>query len=148
MPKGTYLLLARLEEEVTVTVGRLGTFVFPAGWYAYAGSALGPGGIPARLARHWRSQKRAHWHIDYLLAHGTPEASWYVETVERLECRWAAAVRTLPGARLLVPRFGASDCRCPGHLAYLPRRPPDREIAEALASASPGGSDPPGRWRP
>ena len=145
MLKGTYLLLARLETKAALTVGRLGTFAFPRGWYAYAGSAMGPGGIPARLAHHCRSEKRTHWHIDYLLAYSTVEAYWYVEATERLECAWAAALSELPAARLLVPRFGASDCRCPGHLVYLPCRPLDREIERALASASPNVRTPPAK---
>ena len=59
-----------------------------------------------------------------------------------------ARLSELPGARLLVPRFGASDCRCPGHLVYLPRRPLDREIERALASASPNVRTPPVKGRP
>ncbi len=42
--RGSYLLVARLAYPAEIAVGRLGTSLFPAGWYAYAGSALGPGG--------------------------------------------------------------------------------------------------------
>lgn len=135
--KGTYLLLIRLNQATKLTIGRLGTFHFPAGWYAYAGSALGPGGIQARLARHLRAEKRVHWHIDYLLEHGAVGKSWQIASPARLECAWAAAIRQLPRAELLVPHFGASDCRCPGHLIYWPHRPSDRQIADALRNVSP-----------
>jgi Uri superfamily endonuclease len=134
--RGTYLLLARLDEPVELSVGQLGTFAFPAGWYAYAGSALGPGGLPARLARHARLVKRLHWHIDYLLHKAILKASWQIASPDRLECAWASATSQLPGARIAVPRFGASDCRCRGHLVYLAHHPADSTILHALCQAS------------
>ena len=134
--KGTYLLLARLDVTTDLTIGRLGKFTFPAGWYAYAGSARGPGGIQARLARHRRSSKRLHWHIDYLLQVSHLEKSWTIECTVRPECAWAAAVGQLPGALIAVPRFGASDCRCPGHLINFPTCPSDRQISDALRIAA------------
>ena len=134
---GTYLLLARLSHAVTIRVGKLGTFDFGGGWYAYAGSALGPGGLQARLARHARAEKRLHWHVDYLLQHAVLQATWQAACPQRLECKWAAAMLDLPGAQAPVPGFGASDCRCATHLVYLPRRPGDRQIAAALSARTP-----------
>jgi Uri superfamily endonuclease len=113
----------RLDKRAHLAVGRLGRFVFPAGYYVYAGSAQGPGGLPARLARHRRREKRHHWHVDYLLARARLVEVWTVVSSQRLECAWAEAVTGLPGAQVLVPRFGASDCRCPAHLVYFPRPP-------------------------
>jgi Uri superfamily endonuclease len=136
--RGTYLLLAQLDEPVELAIGQLGTFAFPAGWYAYAGSALGPGGLPARLARHARLDKRLHWHIDYLLHKAVLEASWQIASPARIECAWASAISQLPGARIAVPRFGASDCRCRGHLVYLADRPGESAILHALCEASRG----------
>ena len=140
--RGTYLLWIRLDQPAPITVGRLGTFPFPAGWYAYAGSALGPGGLEARLARHLqarrgRAKKRLHWHIDYLLQHAHVAQVWQIISPARLECAWASAIRALPGAETPVPGFGASDCRCSAHLVYLMDRPGDRLIAEALRGISP-----------
>jgi len=54
---GTYALLLKLDKQERITVGRLGTFDFPAGYYLYVGSALGPGGLQARLARHRRDNE-------------------------------------------------------------------------------------------
>ena len=104
-------------------VGGLGTVHLPAGTYLYAGSAMGPGGLAARLARHCRDQKKRHWHIDYLLESATVEAIWWQVTNERNECRWAAAALVLPGASVPVARFGASDCRCRSHLVHLTTTP-------------------------
>jgi Uri superfamily endonuclease len=63
---GTYVLLLYLAENRTITVGKLGTFDFPMGWYTYIGSAFGAGGLVARLKHHLQPGDRPHWHIDYL----------------------------------------------------------------------------------
>ena len=49
--KGIYALVLHLEHREEITVGKLGTVTFPAGYYLYVGSALGPGGLEARLAQ-------------------------------------------------------------------------------------------------
>ncbi len=132
MDKGSYLLGLCLDQNVVLTVGRLGRFTFPAGYYTYAGSARGPGGLPARLARHQRQQKHFHWHIDYLLPHTRLVEVWTIISEQRLECVWAWAVRQVSDARVVAPRFGASDCRCPSHLLYFAKRPAVPCIAAAL----------------
>jgi len=136
--KGTYLLLLRLERDAEIAVGRLGSFVFPNGWYAYVGSALGPGGLSARLARHQRQNKRMHWHIDHLLARGTLVSIWQVKCPDRLECTWATAIRQLDDTRIPVTGFGSSDCHCPSHLFHWPDQPPGQRISSALAAVLPG----------
>jgi Uri superfamily endonuclease len=135
-PTGTYLLLARLEAEIEIAVGQLGRFPFRAGWYTYAGSALGPGGLEARLARHRRQEKRLHWHIDYLLQECEIARIWTIESEVRLECAWATAMACMPAASLPARGFGASDCGCRAHLAYWPDRPSDNRIVQALVSAT------------
>jgi Uri superfamily endonuclease len=136
---GTYALLIRLERDAPITVGRLGTFPLLRGWYVYAGSALGPGGLRARLGRHRRVEKRLHWHVDYLLSRARLVASWEAVHSERLECSWHAALLALPRAVLPVVGFGASDCACAAHLTWLPTRPAGAAVRRALAAASPVG---------
>lgn len=143
--KGTYLLLVLLPCPMRLQVGRLGTFDLSAGHYAYAGSALGPGGLAARVARHLNPSRRQHWHIDRLLNIGKPQAVWYVELPVRLECAWARAVAALPGASLPVPRFGASDCRCPAHLIGLPS-PLDEAMLRAVLVGTLPTPFPISRW--
>jgi Uri superfamily endonuclease len=118
----------------------LGTLDLPRGWYTYAGSALGPGGLRARLDLHRRSAKRLHWHIDYLLLRACLVASWELACAERLECAWQATVLRLAGALEPVAGFGASDCACPAHLTFFPSRPHDAIILSALTEASPAGT--------
>jgi Uri superfamily endonuclease len=121
---GTYALILRLPRPASIRVGRLGQFQFPAGWYAYAGSAHGPGGLAARVSRHLRSSKSLHWHVDYLRTSARPVEIWYAVGTQKRECAWAQAMSELPGASIPVPRFGASDCRCPAHLFHFVA-PPD-----------------------
>ena len=115
---GSYLLILRLHQPITLRIGRLGTYAFPAGYYAYAGSALGPGGLAARVGRHLRREKRLHWHIDYLLEVAEVEDVRMEPGADRLECAWARRLLDAGGV-VVAPGFGASDCRCPTHLIFL-----------------------------
>ena len=130
---GSYVLIMHLAQLATITVGKLGTFEFPEGWYTYAGSALGRGGLAARLAYHRRRDKSYHWHIDYLLVHAELVEIWWAEENKRKECVWAAALRAIPGARVPVANFGASDCRCLAHLVFFRQRPAFAHFSRALS---------------
>lgn len=127
--KGSYVLLLRLNAEAEISVGRLGCFRFAAGLYAYCGSGLA--GVDARVARHRRRDKKAHWHIDYLLRWVDLVGVWVFRSEEHLECRLASALTNLKDASVPVPGFGSSDCRCPSHLVALPRRLPEHPSGEA-----------------
>lgn len=134
-PGGAYVLHLRLPAARTLVVrrrvrgrwGRGRTFLLPAGDYLYVGSALGPGGLAARVGRHLAAEKALHWDIDFLLAGPDRPAvqAWARASPRRgLECRWAAALARAPGAtpvagtregeRRAVHGFGAGDCtrRC------------------------------------
>ncbi len=129
--KGTYVLVTELARQESIIVGKLGSFACSRGYYVYVGSALGSGGLAARLARHQRRQKRLHWHIDYLLQHAKIIKIGSLASPTRLECEWARAISSLPRAQVLLPRFGASDCRCSAHLIYFAENP-IRVIASLL----------------
>ncbi|WP_276261399.1 GIY-YIG nuclease family protein [Haloglomus litoreum] len=133
---GTYTLLVELAADATIEVGALGTHRFPAGWYAYTGSALGSGGF-ARVERHRDlaagERDTCHWHVDYLLGH--PDTT--LRTVVRshgddIEC---AVARRLPDGP--VDGFGASDCDCGSHLARFEDGPTaESTVREAHGAAS------------
>jgi Uri superfamily endonuclease len=131
---GTYALILKLSHPTTVCVGRLGCFQFAAGWYAYVGSARGPGGLIARVTRHLCSPKPLHWHIDYLREYTQPVEIWYATGAQRQECAWAKVVLGL-GGFILAPRFGASDCRCPAHLIAFPALPDFLAFAQAVGGS-------------
>jgi Uri superfamily endonuclease len=133
--KGTYVLVLRLAGPVRLEVGRLGTFDLSAGFYAYVGSAFGPGGLAARVAHHLRVAERPRWHVDHLRRVAEPVAVWHTTDLRRLEHEWAAelAKRLTPS----VPGFGASDCRCPTHLFFARRQPREGSFRFVNASPSP-----------
>lgn len=121
MQKGSYVLFMELCHETTITVGKLGTFLFPAGYYLYAGSALG--GLSQRINRYLQGKRNKRWHIDYLLEQAVVLDIWSVITPHRMECGLAKASLALPGTRVPVKGFGASDCECVSHLVYLYEKP-------------------------
>ncbi len=130
---GTYALLLRLDTRWTVEVGALGAVDFPPGWYLYLGSARGPGGLAARVARHRRvADKRVHWHIDYVRPATTLIEVWISPGKVHQECAWAAAAGRLIGADIIAPRFGASDCRCPSHLFHYAHRPQQSDFESLI----------------
>lgn len=135
---GSYVLLLYLSARLTFEAGRLTTVTLPAGCYAYAGTARAAGGLRSRLARHKRSQKRLHWHIDYLTQQAPIYGTYWQVTPVPLECRWAQALLRLPGADAPVRGFGSSDCRrgCPAHLVRLPDGLPAGELEQLLDEAT------------
>ena len=123
---GTYALILELVEPRRLVVGKLGIFDFPTGFYIYLGSARGPGGIRARLGRHLGGVRAPHWHIDYLRAAAKVWGYRFQPNADTnlipQECEWSQALTQLPGASILIPNFGASDCKagCLAHLIYFP----------------------------
>ena len=109
-------------------VGKRGAFDFPAGWYAYVGSAFGPGGLRGRLKRHLAPATKPHWHIDYLRVAAPVGEVWYLSSEKVYEHQWADTLHSIPGTAPPVPGFGASDCICVSHLIYLPEGPDLRDF--------------------
>ena len=115
---GAYLLALRLEAPLALAIAHLGSPTLGPGTYLYAGSARGPGGIRARVARHARAKKRPHWHIDRLTM--AARLLGVAGFPDRAECALIARLRSHPGVSVPVAGFGASDCRrCPAHLLRL-----------------------------
>jgi len=115
--EGTYTLVVGFDGPATIGVGALGSIEFDADWYAYTGSAFGPGGF-ARVERHRElaagEREARHWHVDYLLGHPAAEIERVVRTSGAdIEC---AVARALAAEFDRVPNFGASDCDCASHL--------------------------------
>jgi len=117
--KGAYLLFIKLKKDEKIKIGKLGTFNFKKGFYVYTGSALK--NLEARVKRHIKKKKRLFWHIDYLLASKNARIVniLAVESKKRIECKFNKIVSSLPGAEILVKKFGSSDCNCKSHLTYF-----------------------------
>jgi len=111
--KGTYSILAELNDEAKVVVASGKTFTLKRGFYGYVGSALN--GIEKRVARHLTDNKKFHWHIDYLLSLAVVRLVVCAENDKPSECLIA---HTLSQDLLQIIGFGCSDCTCRSHLFY------------------------------
>ncbi len=111
---GTYIAVFDLPERRRIQVGKLGCFWFEPGLYLYVGSAQR--NLSARLKRHARKDKPLRWHIDYLSNRAVMVGAMIVPGPREQECETARELRRM--YELAVPGFGASDCRCGGHLFY------------------------------
>jgi len=114
---GVYIAIFKLAEARDISVGRFGRFRFRQGFYFYAGSAQR--NLDARLERHGRKYKPKRWHIDYLSIHADMLGAIIIAGPREAECKIAAELAAM--FELAAPGFGASDCRCGGHLFYTPR---------------------------
>lgn len=129
---GTYALILRSSSERWIEIGKLGRYLIRPGYYAYAGSAFGPGGLKARIAHHARIAQRPHWHIDYLRSVLPLDEVWYSYDSEQHEHQWADTFRRLKGAVRPIAGFGASDCSCKSHLLLFSSKPSARHFHDKL----------------
>ena len=113
--KAVYLLFLSLEKSKTIEIGALGEIKFEPGIYVYVGSAMNS--VGKRLERHFSSDKKVHWHIDYFTQEAEtfdyfilPETSEYEE--------WLAG--QLEDICEPIPGFGSSDSSQGSHLFRIP----------------------------
>lgn len=121
--KGVYALVIHFPRHTAIDVGALGKISFDAGMWIYVGSAMGSGStsIQNRLKRHFRSEKKIHWHIDRILESQTKlvEAIWS-ETDKPAECNLNKALLKTGFFAVGPNGFGSSDCGngCESHIMY------------------------------
>lgn len=135
---GTYALVLASPMKRRVRVRRLGELSMLPGFYIYVGSAMGPGGVRARVGRHRSGARRRHWHVDYLRSATRLEDVWFTHDPTRREHDWAAIVSEDMGGVPPLLGFGASDCDCGSHLFYFRGRPSGRSFARCLEGRHPG----------
>ena len=138
---GIYFLLIRLDKAVSLAIaGRRS--VLPAAWYVYVGSAQRH--LARRIARHCRTRKRLHWHVDHLLRCGRVVAVRVLDGAPRgmeAACAdlWLRHADFVP-----VRKFGATDSPSFAHLTgFRTRRaaesvPVWREAAQWAYRFAPG----------
>lgn len=114
---GTYALILQTKLTASLQIGRWRQIDIEPGYYIYVGSAFGPGGVRARVARHCRTDKPKRWHIDYLREFVTPLAAWISYEPEKLEHGWAQVLYNKNETSPILG-FGCSDCSCYSHLFY------------------------------
>lgn len=113
--KGTYILILYLPKDENLNIGKIGCFSFESGFYAYIGSAFGPGGIGARLKHHLSPSRNPNWHIDYFKAVAEIREIWFIEGERYFEHLLANILQNMKGVSVPVRNFGATDCSCKAH---------------------------------
>ena len=115
------MLVGVLTQNVVINTGRFGGSCLLPGIYFYCGSALGPGGLLARIYRHIRLGKNQHWHFDFIRPYLEITRVWWADSnVSECDlCRWIAKVTP---ASFPLAGFGSSDCTrsCRSHLILVP----------------------------
>jgi sugar fermentation stimulation protein A len=117
LDSGLYIAIFYLPRTGKIRVGKLGKFHFKEGAYLYVGSAQR--NLSARLKRHSTEKKHLRWHIDYLSAKARMLGAVTIPGQRKRECELARELGEM--FQLTVPNFGASDCRCGGHLFFSPK---------------------------
>lgn len=117
LDSGLYIAVFYLAKGQTVRVGALGRVCLRRGIYLYVGSAQR--NLSARLNRHGRKDKILRWHVDYLSTRAQMLGALTMAGPREQECEVAKELGKM--FELAVPGFGASDCRCRGHLFYTPK---------------------------
>lgn len=129
---GAYVLVVSLPAPLAVRLGGAAPARLPAGRYLYCGSAYGPGGLRARLTRHFRTDKTIRWHIDQLTTEAVVLGAWALAGRDECDC-----VRRLDFLSAPIDGFGASDClQCRSHLLHWPRRVSRKRLVSALTEAA------------
>ncbi len=128
MIRGIYQLFIYLPKSAWVSVGKKGRFRFPKGYYVYTGTARN--GLEKRIERHLQKDKKHFWHIDYLLDFATVKKVFLFTNRRFDECGLNLKMLNRPGARIIMPKFGSSDCDCPAHLVFFEKTPANELIVQ------------------
>jgi len=118
--KGTYTIIVDSKFDGYRAFGKLGRARLRRGSYLYTGSAMGSGAtsLERRLRRHEARSKSLRWHIDYLTSRPgcTVSGAVYIVSDRRFECDANQSISKELRLHPVLPRIGASDCDCDGHL--------------------------------
>ncbi len=120
MPKGTYCIIFKLKNKLTITVKSGKTYTLQRGTYIYVGSAWNGGGIESRVKRHLKKDKKKHWHLDFITTTKEFEAQKVITIPnKKAECEVASLLnRNYIG----IEKFGCSDCSCFSHLFKITQK--------------------------
>ena len=113
--KGAYALGLLLQEPIDLEINWTCSGRLLPGWHIYLGSARGSGGIAARLKRHFRKNKKFHWHVDTLTAQATAMTALAVPGGN--ECNLADQLIASKRFKVALKGFGNTDCKhCSSHM--------------------------------
>ncbi len=129
--QGLYILVISGEKGQKIKVAKLPETYYPPGFYLYVGRAKR--GLRKRVERHLRRDKKLFWHIDYLLRKSKVDEVWTKHN-SLDECRTAKKIAQIAKSSIIPDNhFGASDCRCPGHLIYVAESDELLQVRKGLA---------------
>lgn len=105
------MLILSINENLVLSIGSIGYHYFSRGFYAYVGSAKGPGGLKARIRRHLRKIKKTRWHIDYLTVNNNVSIVTviYAETHSMEDYESLIASELYRQLKPYIKGFGSSD---------------------------------------
>ena len=109
-----YAVFLTLNEPQEIKIGALGTFNFPKGHYVYIGSAKK--NIIHRTKRHFDVDKKKRWHLDYFRPYTIVTK---IQTYQHEGGECALSADFAKKGQYFIKHFGASDCKCKGHLILL-----------------------------
>ena len=115
--KGCYCLIIKVKSDSEIKIGKLGLIKFHKGYYVYVGSAMNS--LESRIKRHLSSEKKLHWHVDYLLKKSEITDVVYNVSTKKIECDLS---RYISNQTERIKDFGCSDCDCESHLYYFKNR--------------------------
>jgi Uri superfamily endonuclease len=118
--KGIYVLLIQLDTTINIQAGKR-RFYLDSGFYGYVGSALS--GIEKRVGRHLSSEKRAYWHIDYLLDVAKVKDVICGETPESKECSLARKAKRVTCTAAIQNEIEVGFFEDPRSVSDIKRRP-------------------------
>ncbi|WP_456398129.1 GIY-YIG nuclease family protein [Palaeococcus sp. (in: euryarchaeotes)] len=127
--KGSYFLIILVERAKNVKTKRR-IFSLQRGYYVYVGSAMNS--LEKRVARHFRKDKKLHWHIDFLLKEADLLEAYLIPSEERLEERLSREVGRFARG---VEGFGASDLQgVHTNLYYFGEANPEKKLENILSN--------------
>lgn len=115
--KGSYCLIICVKRDCRIKIGAMGMTQFEKGYYIYVGSALNT--LNKRISRHISTDKKKHWHMDYLSLNKNTKIVQviYTHCDKKIECDISCHINE--NTNKYIEDFGCSDCKCMSHLYYF-----------------------------
>ncbi|MBO8174450.1 MAG: DUF123 domain-containing protein [Thermococcus sp.] len=123
--RGSYFLVIKVERDMIVRTKRK-EFALKAGYYVYVGSAMNS--LEKRVERHFKKDKKLHWHIDFLLKESELLRAYLIPSDAKIEEELSGEVAKFGKP---VEGFGASDLRIGSNLYYF-KDEPDKILTSIL----------------
>ncbi len=110
----SYQIHIYLKQKTKIVIGRLGTYIFPKGFYIYTGSAIR--NFNSRIQRHLSNKKKMYWHIDYFLKSNNAK----ILKIKKSHIPECKLNKRIVGS-IICNDFGSSDCKyyCYSHLKLI-----------------------------